>query len=71
MSTGKHYFIEQTDDGDYAVRAEDATRASARLPTQRAAYDKALEFNPDDHPNIERVSGSSIGFPSTSPSLWA
>jgi hypothetical protein len=63
MPTGKHYFIEQTDDGDYAARAEGAERASARRPTQKAAYDKALEFNPDDHPNIERVRHTKNGKP--------
>jgi hypothetical protein len=63
MSTGKHYFVEQTDDSDYAVRAEDSERASARLPTQKAAYEKALEFNPDDRPNIERVKNTKKGKP--------
>lgn len=28
MSTGKHYFVEQTDDGRYAVRAKGSQRAS-------------------------------------------
>ena len=66
MPTGKHYFIEQTADGDFAVRAQHAKRASARLATQAQAYNKALELNPDDRPNIERVRHTKRG----RPDLW-
>lgn len=55
MSTGKHYFIEQTDDGRFAVRAKDAEHASAILNTQAEAIARARELNPDDHPDVERV----------------
>lgn len=37
MSTDKHYFIEQTDAGRYAVRAKGSERASDILDTQREA----------------------------------
>jgi hypothetical protein len=37
MSTGKHYFVEQTDNGQYAVRARGSERASDILDTQRDA----------------------------------
>jgi hypothetical protein len=40
MSTGKHYFVEQRDDGRYAVRAKGSRRASDILDTQHAAIDR-------------------------------
>jgi hypothetical protein len=61
MSTGKHYFIEQTDDNRYAVRARGSARASAILDTQRNAIELARELNPDDRPNIERVRNTRAG----------
>jgi hypothetical protein len=33
-STGKHYFIEENDEGKFAVRAKGSTRASKLLKTQ-------------------------------------
>ncbi len=61
MSTGKHYFIEQTDDGRYAVRSKGSERASDILDTQRAAIERVKELNPDDHPDIERVRNTDVG----------
>jgi hypothetical protein len=55
MSTGKHYFIEQNEDGKFAVRAKDSDRASATFNTQAEAIAHARQLNPDDNPNIERV----------------
>ncbi|HEV2578828.1 MAG TPA: DUF2188 domain-containing protein [Acidobacteriaceae bacterium] len=55
MSTGKHYFIEQNDDGKYAVRAKDSDRASALFATQAEAIRHVKSLNPDDHPDVERV----------------
>jgi hypothetical protein len=52
MSTGKHYFIEQTEDGRYAVRGKGSDRPSGVLDTQREAIDHAHELNPDDRPDI-------------------
>lgn len=60
MST-KHYFVEQTDDGRYAVRARGAERASDILDTQRTAIDRARELNPYDHPDVERVRNTGAG----------
>jgi hypothetical protein len=41
MSTGKHYFIEQNDEGKFAVRAKGAERASAVFDTQGEAIGHA------------------------------
>jgi hypothetical protein len=60
MSTDKHYFIEETDEG-FAVRARGAERASAVLPTQKEAIARAKELNPNDHPDVERVLNTSGG----------
>jgi hypothetical protein len=61
MSTGKHYFIEQTEDGRYAIRAKDSDRASEVVETQEAAINRVRELNPEDHPNIERVRNTQSG----------
>jgi hypothetical protein len=37
MPTGKHYFVEQTQDGRYAVRAKGSQRASGLRDTQGEA----------------------------------
>ena len=50
MSKGKHYFVEQTEDGRYAVRGKGSTRASGIWDTQREAIDRAHELNPNDCP---------------------
>ena len=63
MSTGKHYFVEQTDDGRYAVRAKGSNRASDVLNTQREAIDRVHELNPNDHPDVERVRHTATGSP--------
>ena len=61
MSTDKHYFVEQTDDGRYAVRAKGAERASDILDTQRDAIDRVQELNPNDRPDVERVRNTQVG----------
>ena len=63
MSTGKHYFVEQTDDGRYAVRAKGSQRASDIVGTQRAAIARIHELNPNDHPDVERVRNTHGGGP--------
>ena len=63
MPTGKHYFIEKTDDGRYAVRAKGSERASEILDTQRAAIDRVSELNPNDRPDVERVRHTDAGGP--------
>jgi hypothetical protein len=61
VGTDKHYFIEQNDDGKYAVRAKGSERASALLDTEAQAIRKAKQFNPDDHPDVERVRNTKGG----------
>jgi len=61
MPTGKHYFIEQTDDRRYAVRAKGSERASGTFDTQREAIDRAHELNADDRPDVERVLNTDAG----------
>lgn len=57
----KHYFVEQTDDLRYAVRARGSKRASDILNTQADAIDRVSELNPDDHPDVERVRNTGVG----------
>ncbi len=40
-------FIEQREQGDYAIRRPGSERASAVLPTQRQAIERAGTLNPD------------------------
>ena len=61
MSTGKHYFIEQTEDARFAVRAADSDRASAVFATQEEAIAEARRLNPQDHPDVERVRNVNSG----------
>lgn len=63
MSTGKHYFIEQTDEGRFAIRAKGSKRASDIVETQRAAINRVSELNPSDHPDVERVRHTAAGSP--------
>jgi hypothetical protein len=61
MPTDEHYFIEQTDDGRFAVRAKGSERASALFETQQEAIAHAKKLNPDDHPDVERVRNTETG----------
>jgi uncharacterized protein YdaT len=58
---GKHYFVEQTDDKRYAIRARGSKRASDICDTQGDAIDRAKELNPNDHPDVERVRNTPAG----------
>ncbi|HEY6767055.1 MAG TPA: DUF2188 domain-containing protein [Candidatus Sulfotelmatobacter sp.] len=55
MPTKKHYFIEENANGKFAVRAKGSTRASVLVETQGEAIRLAKQFNPEDHPDVERV----------------
>jgi hypothetical protein len=57
----KRLFVEQRPQGDYAVRRPDSERASAVLPTQSEAIDRARELNPGVNPLVERVRDTSVG----------
>ncbi len=54
-------FIERRDQGDYAVRKPGSERASAVLPTQSAAINRAREINPDAAVHVERIRDTNVG----------
>jgi hypothetical protein len=56
-------FVEQRHEGDYAVRRPNSGRASAVLPTQAMAIERARELNPKVAPLVERVRHTSAGKP--------
>jgi hypothetical protein len=56
-------YVEQRDQGDYAVRRGGAQRASDVLPTQREAIERARELNPGHSPVVERVRHTNVGKP--------
>jgi Uncharacterized protein conserved in bacteria (DUF2188) len=56
-------FVEQRPEGDYAVRKPNSGRASAVLPTQAQAIERARELNPSVAPLVERVRHTSAGKP--------
>jgi hypothetical protein len=55
MPTQRHYFIERTKDGRYAVRAAGSIRATFVFETQQEAIEYAAKLNPSDHPEVERI----------------
>lgn len=59
----KEVFIEQREQGDYAVRNPNSERASKVLPTQREAIDWAKEHKPDAARHVERVRNTDKGHP--------
>jgi hypothetical protein len=61
VATGKHYLIEQRDDGRFAIRARDSKRASRILSSQREAVSLVKALNSADHPDVERVRNTSGG----------
>jgi uncharacterized protein YdaT len=61
MPTEEHYFVEQTDDGRFAVRAKGSERASGVFDTQEQAVARVKELNSDDHPDVERVRNVASG----------
>lgn len=59
-------FIEKRPDGQFAVLQPDAKRASALVPTQREAIERAKSINPDAAIHVERVRH----VPGGSPDKW-
>jgi hypothetical protein len=57
----ENIFVERRDEGDYAVRRPNSERASAVLPTQREAIERAQELNPNGGLLVERVRNTSLG----------
>ncbi len=56
-------FVERRPEGDYAVRRPNTARASAVLPTQAEAIDRARDMSPGRPPLVERVRYTSEGKP--------
>ena len=54
-------FIERREKGGYAVRKPGSERASAVLPTQAEAVERAREMHPDASIFVERVRDTSVG----------
>jgi uncharacterized protein DUF2188 len=61
MANNNRLYVEQRPEGDYAVRRANSERASAVLPTQAEAIEKARELNPGTAPLVERVRRTSVG----------
>lgn len=57
----KQLYIERREQGDYAVRKANSQRASAVLPTQAEAIERARELNPNGRPLVERVRNTTVG----------
>jgi hypothetical protein len=61
MAEEEQLFVERRPQGDYAVKKANAERASAVLPTQAEAIEKARQLNPDKAPLVERVRNTPTG----------
>jgi Uncharacterized protein conserved in bacteria (DUF2188) len=59
----KRTYVEQRSQGDYAVRRANSERASAVLPTQAKAIERARELSPGVAPHVERVRHTTGGSP--------
>jgi len=53
-------YIERREQGDYAVRRPGSERASAIVPTQAEAIERARVINPDAAVHVERVRETSV-----------
>ena len=62
MSNSK-LFVEQRPQGDFAVRKPNAERASAVLPTQAEAIERARQLDPGAAILVERVRHTGKGNP--------
>jgi hypothetical protein len=60
MATSAVY-IERREQGDFAVRKPGSERASAVLPTQAEAIERAREMYPDAAVHVERVRDTKLG----------
>ena len=62
MAKGNIY-VERRGSREYAVLKPGAERASAILPTQAEAIERAKEISPSTRPDVERVRHTSGGKP--------
>jgi uncharacterized protein YdaT len=63
MAKSRELYIEQREQGDFAVRRRGAQRASDVLPTQKEAVARAKELEPGVKPVVERVRHTRGGNP--------
>jgi len=61
--TNDRLFVERRPEGDYAIRKPNSERASAVLPTQAKAIERARDLNPGKAPMVERVRQTTGGNP--------
>ncbi len=61
MAKPEKVFVEQRDQGDYAVRRQGSDRASTVEQTQREAIEIAREMNPGVTILVERVRDTDVG----------
>ncbi len=54
-------FVERREQGDYAIRKPGADRASAILPTQAEAIERARKMHPEAAILVERVRNTDVG----------
>ncbi|MDR3765154.1 MAG: DUF2188 domain-containing protein [Acidobacteriota bacterium] len=57
----KELYIERREQGDFAVRKPGSERASAILPTQAKAIERAREIASDAAIHVERVRDTNVG----------
>jgi hypothetical protein len=61
MANKNELFIEQREQGDYAVRRPASERASAVAPTQAQAIEIARQLEPNARILVERVRDTDVG----------
>ena len=61
MSKKHELFIEQRDQGDYAIRRPGSERASGVAPTQAEAIEQARQLDPNATILVERVRDTDVG----------
>jgi len=59
--TKEELYVERREEGDYAIRRPGSDRASAVLPTQAEAIERAKEIDPNAAIHVERVRETSRG----------
>jgi hypothetical protein len=63
MAPDNEYYVEKRDPGVWAVTKKGASRASALLPTQAKAEQRAKQLAPDRKPHVERSEHTKKGRP--------
>lgn len=61
MTKRHEFFIEQREQGDYAIRRPGSERASGVAPTQSKAIEQAKKLDPSAAILVERVRNTNVG----------